>query len=355
MITKIFPVLWCAVWLVGCSSKVVHPYTQMIGETMGTYYQITYQPHKTLVTQDQIEDRLIRLNQALSTYDSTSVISQFNRAKHGINQSEINDSELASYFYDNLLLSQQIFNSSAGSFDPTVMPLVNYWGFGYTPRDLTEVDSSHIDSIQAYVGFDKLVVTINNQEWKLEKSNPHTELDYSAIAKGYAIDVLSQFLVDSFSVRNFLVDIGGESRALGVNRKGELWRVAINRPVEESVMSMFDFVVKLKNRSIATSGNYRNYYEIDGEKISHTINPRSGFYERNDLLSASIITDECAVADACATACMAMGFEAAKAFIARNKNLSAVLLYLDDAQKIKHYLTPDLRELENGLIVEHGI
>ncbi|NND35066.1 MAG: FAD:protein FMN transferase [Saprospiraceae bacterium] len=341
--------------LLGCSAEKGGTYQQIIGETMGTYYQITYQPVRSEVGQSQIDHLLRRLNQALSTYDSTSVISLFNHSPRGIRMSDINDSELANYFYDNLELSQEIYRSSKGGFDPTVMPLVNYWGFGYTPRNLTQIDTTMVDSIKSIVGLEKVNITLNTDAWVVEKTDGRTQLDFSAVAKGYAIDVIGAYLRDSFGISNYLVDIGGESSALGVNRSGQSWRVAINRPLEASATSSFDFVVQLKNKSIATSGNYRNYYEIDGEKISHTINPHSGFFERNDLLSASILAEECAMADACATACMTLGYEGAKEFISRNKGLSAVLLYLDQEQQIKHYLTPDLKINEQGLITEDGI
>jgi thiamine biosynthesis lipoprotein len=326
----------------GCHESPSQVYEQVQGETMGTYYQITYRTGNADLSKSVVDHLLVRLNAALSTYDPNSVISRFNKSGQGIDKAAIDDEELAFYFFENLLLSKATYEDSEGSFDPTVMPLVNYWGFGYEGRNLSHIDTQTVDSLRAFVGFDKVTIEGEAAKWKLQKNDSRTQLDFSAVAKGYAIDVLSKFLEDSFGIQHYLVDIGGESRARGVNREGGAWRVGINRPDEESAPASFDFIVQLRDRSIATSGNYRNFYEIDGQKISHTMNPKTGFYERNNLLSASILTENCGLADASATACMAMGFEQARDFVRRNRSLSAVFIYLDSDQKIKHYLTPDL-------------
>jgi thiamine biosynthesis lipoprotein len=335
---------------VSCQEPSGQVYEQVQGETMGTYYQITYRSGKTVMAKSTVEHLLRRLNAALSTYDPNSVISKFNQSTQGISSLTIGDDELGRFFFENLLLARATFDRSEGSFDPTVMPLVNYWGFGYEGRNLTLVDTQTVDSLRTFVGFDKVSLEGDVKNWELTKSDARIQLDFSAVAKGYAIDVVSRFLQDTFGVKHYLVDIGGESRAQGVNREGLPWRVGINRPEEGSATSSFDFIVQLKDRSIATSGNYRNYYEIKGEKISHTMNPKTGFYERNNLLSASILTDNCGLADASATACMAMGFERAQEFVQRDPRLSAVFIYLDSDQQIKHYLTPDLE----GIVTVSG-
>jgi thiamine biosynthesis lipoprotein len=311
---------------------------------MGTYYRITFGSTNGLPKQETVESWLRNLNQALSTYIPSSVISKFNQSERGIGAKSIENQDLTRYFFENVAISSQIYEESNGSFDPTVMPLVNYWGFGYDHGQvLTEIDSQLIDSLLDFVGFDRLTISQSPTD-SIAKPDSRIQLDFSAVAKGYAIDVVGQYLEDSFAIVNYLIDIGGESRARGVNREGNTWRIGINEPVENSPFSNFKFIVELKDQSIATSGNYRNFYEINGQKISHTINPQTGFYERNDLLSASILAKSCGYADGYATACMAMGFDKAKQMVENNDQLDAILIYIDSGNEIKHYITNRIRE-----------
>lgn len=319
-------------------------YFEVSGETMGTYYHITFGAQDDYPEQSDIDQWLADLNMALSTYVKNSTISQFNRSDQGISAKELHDEKLARYFFDNIFISKEINAKSDGYFDPTVMPLVNYWGFGYDhTQELTEIDTQKVDSLKQLVGFNKLKISSGDQP-SVSKSDHKVELDFSAVAKGYAIDIVSRILEDSFSIRNYLVDIGGESRAKGVNSQGNIWRIGISEPMENSPFNNFKFIVELKDKSIATSGNYRNFYEIDGRKISHTMNPKTGFFERNNLLSASVLTEECGIADGYATACMAMGFEKAKKMIEEDASLEAVFIYIDSTNQIKHYITPAISQ-----------
>ncbi|MBK8501248.1 MAG: FAD:protein FMN transferase [Saprospiraceae bacterium] len=343
---KNFLILITVLWgLFSCQEKAREgEYREISGETMGTYYRITLESTDGLPTQETVETWLLNLNQALSTYIPSSVISSFNHAQQGIGAKSIDNRQLAKYFFENVAISSKIYAESHGSFDPTVMPLVNYWGFGYDHGQLlTEIDSQLIDSLLDLVGFDRLMVTGHPTD-SIAKPDARIQLDFSAVAKGYAIDVIGQYLEDSFSIANYLIDIGGESRARGVNREGNTWRIGINEPVENSPFSNFKFIVELKDKSIATSGNYRNFYEVNGQKISHTINPHTGFYERNDLLSASILTQSCGYADGYATACMAMGFEKAKHMVENDDQLDAILIYIDSDNEIKHYITKRIEQ-----------
>jgi thiamine biosynthesis lipoprotein len=328
-----------------CKEKTrVVEYGEISGETMGTYYRVTLELTDGLPTQETLETWLGNLNQALSTYIPSSVISIFNQSDYGIASGSISNQQLSQYFFENIAISSEIYKESNGSFDPTVMPLVNYWGFGYDhSHPLTEIDSHLIDSLLDFVGFDRLLIHGTSND-SISKPDSRIQLDFSAVAKGYAIDVIGQYLEDSFNIVNYLIDIGGESRARGVNREGNTWRIGINEPVENSPFSSFKFIVELKNKSIATSGNYRNFYVIDGQKISHTINPQTGFYERNDLLSASILAPNCSYADGFATACMAMGFEKAKHLVENNNELDAILIYIGSDNEIKHYITKGIEQ-----------
>lgn len=328
--------------LIACREVPKGEYVEYAGETMGTYYLITFAPGAGQPAQKTIERWLAELNRSLSTYDPKSVISLFNQSENGIGEQGIGNPRFSRYFFDNVAISSDIFRKSGGSFDPTVMPLVNYWGFGYDQQKIiSQIDTHRVDSLRKFVGFEKLK-PVNNGQDSIHKSDPRVQLDFSAVAKGYAIDILGQYLEDSFSIRDYLIDIGGESRARGVNREGNPWRVGINEPFENSLFNTFQFIVELKDRSIATSGNYRNFYEVNGQKISHTINPKTGFFERNDLLSASIVTNDCAIADGFATACMAKGYAGARELVESSDDLEAILIYVDSDNELKHYITPRL-------------
>lgn len=321
----------------------VEKYMEIGGETMGTYYRIIYGASENYPDKEVIDAWLLELNNSLSTYVGNSVISRFNRSEGGIKASELDDSLLSKYFFENVSISNVIYAESDGFFDPTVMPLVNYWGFGYDhSQKLTQIDTHIVDSLSQFVGLNKLTINADPSP-EIIKKDHRMELDFSAVAKGYAIDVVSQMLEDSFSIFNYLVDIGGESRARGVNSEGKIWRIGISEPVENSPFSSYKFIVELKDKAIATSGNYRNFYESNGQKISHTMNPKTGFFERNDLLSASILTDDCGYADGYATACMAMGFELAKNMVEKNEKLGAIFIYIDRDNRIKHYISPHIR------------
>jgi len=317
-------------------------YMTISGETMGTYYRISCLPVSTVPSKEDFDSLLVKLNQALSTYEPSSVISQFNRSSRGVTEEGQASPELWKYFMENLSISEEVYKKSNGAFDPTVMPLVNYWGFGYEGREkVTFVDSIAVDSLLAMVGLEKVKTEMDQSVTKVDS---RVQLDFSAVAKGYAIDELGRFLEEDFGIKNYLVDIGGESIARGKSPTGQLWRIGINKPVEGGEYNAFEFIVELDNMAIATSGNYRNYYEVKGERISHTINAKTGFYERNDLLSATILSADCAHADAWATTCMAMGFARAKAAVEQEASVEAIFIYLDAQNEVRSFVSANLSE-----------
>ncbi len=328
----------------GCGDDSGLQYHTWDGQTMGTYYRITYGANSMAVTREDIEKELRQLNQSLSTYMEESVISQFNQSSEGLS-GETLEPELASYFFDNVRIAKEIYGQTGGYFDPTVMPLVNYWGFGYDPvdRDLQR-DSGAVENLMQLVGFDKIQLSQDGIT-VISKAIPAMELDLSASAKGYAIDHLGRMLEQKWDVQNYLIDIGGESRGKGVNAHGQPWKIGISDPIEQSSLDNYSYVVSLKDRSIATSGNYRNFYQRGGETISHTINPLTGFYERNNLLSVSVVTSECAYADGFATACMAMGYEKAVKMIESNPSLQALFIYVNEDGSLEDYLTVGMTEI----------
>ena len=327
--------------LISCQEQAPASYQHLDGQTMGTYYRIIYAEGKEPLLKDEIDSLLIQINASLSTYDSNALISKFNQSSATLSLDEV-DQTLATYLLDNLEISSKFHDLSDGYFDPTVMPLVNYWGFGYTERILREsYDSTLIDSLAALVDF----TLIDWNDTQISKSNQSTQLDFSAVAKGYAIDHVALYLGQSKGIKHYYVDIGGEAKVSGNNPSGEKWRIGINSPSEIASPLSFDCIITISDCAIATSGNYRNFYEVEGKYISHTINPKTGYFERNNLLSATIIAESCAEADAMATACMAMGVERAKKMLEKTPNINGVFIYKSDAQQVEYFISEEIKSV----------
>jgi len=291
---------------------------------MGTYYAITYLDDENRNFQKEIDQLLEELNMDLSTYIPESFISRLNASEKEMVLVEAE----SPHFTKVLKASQQIFEKTAGTFDPTVMPLVNYWGFGTTGKKaVEEVDSQKVESLKSLVGLNKLSSKSNGEgSILLQKINPKLQLDLSAIAKGYAVDAVG-VLLEEKGIGNYLVDIGGENRALGQNEKERYWRTGITTPKEDASVTDIETVVSLENKSVATSGNYRIFYEVNGRKYGHELDPRTGYSVQTDLLSVSVFSADCMAADAYATAFMIMGMEASEKLIANNEDLDAIFIY----------------------------
>jgi len=298
------------------------------GNTMGTTYRIVYLDKEERDFKVQVDSILIVFNQSLSTYIPDSELSVFNRS----------DSLVFNlpFFLPVLQASKDVFEKTEGAFDPTVGPLVNLWGFG--PEGPQLKDSVNINSILTLVGFNQ----IEFDETRIKKSNPGIYLDFSAVAKGYGVDVVADYLI-SKGIQNLLVEIGGELVAKGVNEKGELWKVGVNRPEELGRADELFSIIALENRGMATSGNYRNYYEADGIKISHTIDPFTGRPVRHGLLSVTVLADDCMQADALATAMMVMGTEKSIALQERERDFEIFLIYNDENGEMKSYASDGIK------------
>jgi len=292
-------------------------YLRLEGQTMGTSYSVIYQGQDNY--QQAIDSLLLVLNQEVSTYIPTSVISVFNQAEQGIALANFPHYQ---YFLDNLSQSREVVAATDGAFQPTLMPLVNYWGFGYTEkRAVTQTDSLQVAKLMEGVGMQWIRQTADS----VVKSKPGVQLDFSAIAKGYGVDLIGHFLEEQ-GVIHFFVEIGGEVLARGLSSRGDAWRVGISLPREEVGLDQYAQVAPLDNQAVATSGNYRNYYEVAGEKYGHTINPQTGYPEKNNLLSSSVFAENCATADAYATAFMVMGFEKARQLVEELEGVEAYFI-----------------------------
>lgn len=309
-------------------------YVKIQGETMGTTYNVTYKDLQQRNLKASIDSLLRVINDEVSTYIPTATISQFNQTQDsynlGIDSAAIIDQQASGAVYEkrqhftsNYFKAREVFVESDGYFDPTVMPLVNYWGFGYTPKKtISDADSVVVDSLLDFVGMNK----VHYVGEELTKDLFGVQLDFSALAKGYGVDAIGLFL-ERKGIQDYMVEIGGEVRSRGKNNRGEVWSIGINTPQETADLNDLEAVLLLENKSVATSGNYRNFYEVEGKKYSHTINPKTGFPERNTLLSASVLADDCMTADAYATAFMAMGVEKAFAKVQSMDELEAYFIY----------------------------
>lgn len=284
------------------------------GTTFGTIYHIKYLYNRDL--KKEIEAELHRVDASLSMFNPQSTISLINKG-----ESNTADSMLAEV----LQLSFAVNKATDGAFDPTVAPLVNAWGFGFKDGQLP--DSTQVDSLLNLVGLSG----IHFQDGKLTKDNPLSILDMSAIAKGYGVDRVAQ-LLRGYSITNFMVEIGGEVVAEGINEKGTPWRIGINKPNEDSTSLSTELqdIISLSGHALATSGNYRNFYVQNGKKIAHTINPKTGYPAQQDILSNTVVAPTCAEADAFATAFMVMGMEKAKKVLQEQSQLDAYFIYSDE-------------------------
>ena len=304
------------------------PYQRNSGLIFGTSYNITYQcaeDHKA-----DIEKALNEVDASLSPFNDTSVITHVNRNE---------DVVLDKLFLDVFHLAQKINDDTDGAFDITVAPLVNAWGFGF--KNGVNPDEKVIDSLRQVVGFQK--VRLEND--KIVKADQRVMLDCSAIAKGYGVDVVAN-LLRGFGIKNFMVEIGGEVVTSGVNPDRLPWRIGVTKPTDDSlsINNELQTVINVTDKAMATSGNYRNFYYKGGRKYAHTIDPKTGYPVQHSILSATVITDDCATADAYATSFMVLGMEKAKKVLERHPEMMAYFIYSDDKGQNNVWYSPSLKD-----------
>ena len=308
-----------ALLLLGCSKVLDNDDIVVFqGSTMGTTYSIKVAGFPESVDleqiQGEIEALLVRVNQSMSTYIPDSEISRINRSDGTA------PIPVSSMMFDVLTESLRISVLSKGALDMTVAPLVNLWGFGADPKTTAIPDDQKIKSLLKQTGYKKIRVT--GTPLTISKSHPKLTIDLSAIAKGYAVDQVS-LLLESKGLANYLVEIGGEIRTNGFKIDQAPWIVGIERPVSgERVIQQ---VISIGNRSMATSGDYRNYFEENGKRFSHLIDPNSGRPIEHKLVSASVVHQSCMTADGFATAFMVMGTGSAYE-LATKQNLAVYFL-----------------------------
>ena len=327
---KVLPIIFVVVVLAVVAIAVRKQnvaYQHDSGFVFGTTYNITYQSNENL--KSEIEKTLAEVDNSLSPFNEKSVITHVNK-----NEAVTLDDHFITVFR----LSSEIYKDTEGAFDITVAPLVNAWGFGF--KNGITPDRHAIDSLMQFVGFDKVKL----QDGKIIKTDDRLMLDCSAIAKGYGVDAVAR-LLKSKGIDNYMVEIGGEIVASGENPKGAPWRIGVSKPEDDSVSVSNEIqgIINISNRAMATSGNYRNFYYKGGKKYAHTIDPKTGCPVQHSILSATVVSDECAKADAYATAFMVMGLDKAKAVLARHKDMMAYFIYSDDKGNNKVWYSLSLK------------
>ncbi|MDD5507395.1 MAG: FAD:protein FMN transferase [Bacteroidales bacterium] len=326
---------WCTIGIVliilgaGCSK--IYKKMTINGQTQGTYYAVTYYDYEGRNFRPAIDSILMAFDQSVSLWNNHSIITRVNN----------NDSAvvLDDWFVDLFHKSQEVSRKTSGAFDMTVGPLVSAWGFGLENRHT--MDSANVDSILRFVGY-RLVGLENG---KVVKQDPRIRIDFNAIAQGYAVDVLAAFM-ESQQVRIFLIDIGGEVLARGLKPDGSKWRVGIEKPASDpSDNRQLKAILEVMDEAIATSGNYRKFYEENGIRYSHTIDPSTGYPARNSLLSVSVRAKSCWEADAYATAFMVMGLDKSLDYLASDDDLDAYLIYADSSGALQTTITRGFKKI----------
>ena len=305
-------------------------YNNLSGETMGTSYHISYQLPKgadEAAIQAAIDKRLQDINDSMSTYQADSTISKFNQLGK--------DTPIAidADFSHVLQASRQVYELSGGAFDPTVMPLIETWGFGSTmtvERLQSPPTALEIAQAKALVDFDSVIQKDDN----IYKTKDGVGLDFSAVAKGYGVDVIADVLKNTYQIRNYMVEIGGEVATSGVSAQQQPWQIAIDAPIEGSTVSTRQAMAVIRqpinngaSMALATSGNYRNSVVFDGKHYSHTIDPTTGEPIVGGAPSVTVAAETVALADAWATALTAMPYEKALA-TAKEHDIAALFVIL---------------------------
>jgi thiamine biosynthesis lipoprotein len=332
MINKLVSVLLFLTFAFTACKENKTVFANFTGFVQGTTYSIIYDNKKSINPEklkSEVEKVLHDFDMSLSLYNDSSIISRINR-----NEEVIPDSFFTEVFKKSVLISEM----TGGAFDITVGPLVKAWGFG--PDARKNFRESKRDSLMKLVGIGKVSIV----KGQLIKTDPGIYLDVNAIAQGYSVDVVCRFL-DDLGIKNYLVEIGGEVRGKGT-RAGALWRIGIDKPVDDNMLpgQTLQAIIKISNKAIATSGNYRKFYIENGVKYSHHVDPRTGNTTRNTLLSVSIIADECAMADGVATGCLVMGKENTIEFLGKHPEFKAYLIYSDDSGNFKTWISESLKE-----------
>ena len=331
---KVFYLILALFIMVSCTTK--EPKLRILqGTAFGTTYTIQYYSEKEFDAEKGIDSVIYAINKSVSTYMPNSDISKINRGDTTIVVDAI--------FKEVFRISEAVYTNSQGYFDPTIGVLRNAYGFGDI-QPVKNIDAKVLDSLLQYVGFRKVSISA---EGKVSKEHPGIYFDFNAVAKGYGIDCLGHYL-ETDGVTNYLIELGGELLAKGTNLgKQTSWVVGVENANSDLENRTYKSKVKLEDRAMASSGNYRKFRidSVSGKKYVHTLNPLTGSAEQSDLTSATVIANSCGVADAYATALMALGFEKSKELLNSTSGIEAYITYVDVSTTERIYVTDGFQKL----------
>lgn len=312
-----------------------HTKTEIIirGEAQGTTYTIKYLEEEYSGIKQEIDSVLALIDQSMSTYIPNSTISQLNNG---------DTVEIDQHFQNVYNLSLTISESTEGAFNPTIGPLIKAWGFDYS--DPQRMDSSTVNELLGVCGFDQFELQANT----LWKKNEQARINFNAVAQGYSVDVMAE-IMDLHQIENYYVELGGELVVKGNNKYGDPWIIGIDLPDGENLERKLANRISLESGGMATSGNYRKFYEMNGERYSHTLNPSIGYPAKNNLLSATVICDNSGKADALATAFMVLGLEKTIIYLEQHPTVDALLIYAEKENGFGTYMT---KGVESKLLKE---
>lgn len=306
------------------------------GFALGTTYSIQYEvSNEELDYNSDIEKVFHEINQSISAYLPTSDISRINRGE--------TDVIIDDYFKTVYDFSREVFEKTDGYFDPSVGALVNAWGFG-PEKPINNLSSQQVDSIMAFTGFDKVRVTSDR---KVIKDHPSLTFDFNSLGKGYAIDLIGK-MFDEKGIKNYIIEVGGEILTKGKNtHKVKKWTVAIDSPIQDADERQYIELITLENKAMATSGNYRKFRvdPVTGDHYVHILNAKTGYPMKNNVLSVSVVADNCMKADAYATAFMVMPYEKTKELLSKLKDVDAYVVSKDEYGNIQKYTTKGFQDL----------
>lgn len=315
--------------IAGCQNSP-SKYIYNKGMIYGTTYSITYESPNGIDFQEEITEKFNGYNSMFSTFDNESIISKINKNE---------PVELTKEFIACYEKSREVSEITYGAFDITAGSMVNAWGFG--PEEKKKMTQEKVDSLIEITGYQKIKL----ENGKIIKENPNIKIDMSAIAKGFTSDLIARFLAEK-GCNNYMVEIGGEVAAKGINERGKTWTIGINKPDENDILgsSGLQAKVKLTDHGLATSGNYRNFYIEDGKKYAHTIDPKTGYPVQHSILSSTVIANDCMTADAFATAFMVLGLENSIEIARKVPGIEVFFIYADEQGNNQVYMSDGFGE-----------
>lgn len=318
------------------------------GEAQGTTYTISYYGSRE-ISKSGVDSLLNTIDLSMSNWVSQSMISRFNAGKDSV--------VIDQHFLRNLTASYIFNRETQGAFNPLVKPLVDYYGFGIESKKIESIDSNKIESLLLDTSLDSIKILYGNrvmgimdimlsstiQDSMVLLNNNECQLDFNAIAQGYSADATAMYLMQQ-GAESYLIEIGGEMVTRGVKKNGAKWKVGIDRPEENASQRVLEAAIEVEDKGIATSGNYRKFYESNGTKYHHTIDPITGYPAKHNLLSATVIASTSAAADALATSFMVMGLEKSVAYLESKKNgVQAFLIYSNANGEYEYYISEKLK------------